>query len=93
MRIAMWISATLHWLVVSPGMHDQSEFPTKLFLARLVVVSPLCGWMGWTQSFMSPGLAMILCAVILAPMANVLMLMLQALGQFCLSSVQGRGRY
>lgn len=87
----MWISAMLHWIVVSPGMHHQSEFPMRLFLARLVIFSPLCGWIGWTQpTGMPPGLVMIISAVVFAPIANVFVLLLQAFGQHCLSLARGR---
>lgn len=92
MMIAMRISAVMHWLVVSPGMHEQNEFPARLFLARLAVISPLCGWAEWTwpPMDMSPVLGAVVGAVVLAPLANFVALGFQALGQAVLSGNSGR---
>lgn len=83
----MWISAALQWFVVSPGMHAQNEFPTKLFLARLAVLSPLCGWMG---AYLSSWDMIVLFAGPVAMVADFVFIIIQVLLQ---SAMASRGRY
>lgn len=90
MKIAMWISALLHWLIVSPGMHKQSEFPMKLFLARLAILSPLLGWVGWVWPIGMPELSVVIIAGPLAVVTDLTILLVQALGQAALSDSKDR---
>lgn len=81
----MWISAMLHWLVVSPGMHEQARFPWRLFLARLPILSPLLWWALFDPAY-ARTVGAVCGAIIVAIVADLVIIHLQADAQVAWSS-------
>lgn len=74
----MWISALLHWLVVSPGLHERPDFPLGLFFARFIFLFPLTAGLGrtlWPSVQDSVVISLALCA---ATIINFFTLTIQA---------------